>query len=193
MHKNCLLNVLIVLTVLLFAVSPLQADADKPEMRRVEVKSIDFQIDVPTSWQITLNERLRGTAFFKAQGTTLDGRIIPATLSAIYMEPEAGKRFPELPEPEAYAEIFTGMLKQNQIEFELVRSVACSIGGYEGVLVEYTQMQNEIMLRTIQMNLTPPDGSDRFIVTYGTVEQTAAVDIPFLKKLIEGIRLGEPQ
>lgn len=184
--RNCLL----ILSLLLFVATSASADDGKRSMRRIVVEPIQFQIDVPTSWQITLNERLRGKAFFRAQGTTPDGRLIPASLSAIYMQPGEGKAYPQLPEPNEYAEIFSSILEANNVDFEIVRSAEYSIGEYSGVLVEYKQLQNDIPLRTAQINIVPPDGSERFIVTYSTFEQTVKVDFPFLIKLVDGIRLS---
>jgi len=185
------LGVAIYLSVVLLL--PGFAIAERDRVRRVTVDPFDFRIDVPATWQLHLNERLRDKAFLKIQGTTRDGQLIPASLSVIYSQPEFGQSYPQLPEPETYAGLFQLHPENAQEGYEFLRAEKCSIDGYAGVLVEYKQVIGEHPQRIVQMNVVPPDGSKRFIVTYGSFEEHADVDMPYLKSIVDTIRLTSPQ
>lgn len=190
--KHSLLRTLTAcMAIVLFLTPSIQsvAFAEADRVRVISVEPIGFRIDVPATWQLELNEKLRGVALLKIRGTTRDGRPLPASLSVIYSEPEPTKTYPQLPEPETYAALFSRHLTSAGNDFELLRSEKYDIDGHAGVLVEYTVLIEEQLQRIVQINVVPPDGTKRFIVTYGTFEEHADVDLPFLKGISETIRL----
>lgn len=182
----CVLGVLMILSSYPNAVL-----ADSYRARRITVEPLGFQIDVPAYWQLTLNERLRGEAFLRIRGTTHDGRIIPATLSIIYTTPEEGTSFPQLPDPELYAELMRPHLEGIAPDAELIRAEVYEIDGHAGVIVEYRHTVEGHILRTAQINVVPPSGTYRYHVTYATFEEHVDVDFPYLEEIVGTIELNQ--
>jgi len=77
-------------------------DPDKEDLRRIEVKSLGFAIDMPSHWELTLSERAR--RFITIGETDERGNRKSASLNIIYREAKE-QRFPPMPDAEAYAEI----------------------------------------------------------------------------------------
>ncbi|MEM1353943.1 MAG: hypothetical protein AAGH88_03565 [Planctomycetota bacterium] len=175
-----------ILMLLLCVPALAQDDADQPT-RKITVEAIGFEVTVPSSCKLELNERVRGSSFLKAQFTLPDGRPMPANLSFIYSVAPPGEPLRQLDDRDAYLRAWLVEMKPIYADIEAVNVVPTEHSGLRGFLIEYTHTVRDIPVRARQYNLVQPDGSGRFIFTYGTVQQLWAGDSLKLEAILDTV------
>lgn len=197
-HPPRCLSLLVLLLLLTAGQALGQAPAqdDEPQATRtIAVEALGFEVTVPTICKIELNERLRGSSFLKAQFTTADGRPMPGNISFIYTPAPPDAPFNQLDSAKDYLNAWLNEMKPIYEDVEAVNIIAVEVSGLRGFAIEYTHSVGEIPVRARQYNLVQPDGTGRFIFTYGTVAQLWEGDSARLEAILNTVVIepsGEP-